>query len=109
MDRSSWMRVLERWFHHEPIENRTLAGYNVPRDLPVLAGPVHTNEDGTREKTTIVIVLRATDGHWHHPEELPRLEELWGKYIIPDIETCVLAGDETIAFIPWDAIVYIRR
>ncbi len=107
MDRASWMRVLERWFHQTQIENKTVAGYKVPADLPVLAGPVDTKKDGTQEQRSIVIYLRATERHWHPREELPRLEDVWGKYIVPDYETCVLISDERIAFIPWDAIVYI--
>jgi len=108
MDRASWLRVIERWFIKIPAQDKLLAGYHLPSDVPAFAGPVDTQADGTTKQRTIRVTVRATEAHLHPREELPRLEEIWGKYIVPDIETCVLLGEDHAAFIPWDLIVFIR-
>lgn len=109
MDRASWLKCIEKWFHSETlVEKNTINGYPVPKDLPVLAGPLDTNSKGEKDQRSIVIYIRATEKHWHLQEEPPRLEEAWGKFIIPDHEALVLIGDKSISFIPWEAIFYIR-
>jgi hypothetical protein len=108
MDRASWLRVIERWFIKIPAQDKFLAGYHLPSDVPVFAGPLDTREDGTKEHRTIRVTVRTTEAHLHPIEVLLRPEEIWGKYIVPDIEACVLLGEDHATFIPWDLIVFIR-
>ena len=109
MDRSSWLKCIERWLHSENlVESNTINGYTVPVDVSVFAGPIDTNKEGKKEQRSIAVYIRATENHRRMSETLPSLEQAWGTFIIPDHEALVLIGDKSIYFIPWEAIVHIR-
>jgi len=75
----------------------------MPEDVPTFAGAVNTQEDGSKKLRTIRVAVRdleARYGNYVHGY-------VTGIYLIADTEVCVLVGENSCSFIPWETIVFI--
>ena len=106
MNRAAWLKVIEQWFHKAQIENQIekLPGYAIPKGVPVFAGAVVPQDDGSMKLRVITVVLRevaATFGEHVHGR-------VTGTYLVADTEACVLVSDDKCSFVPWEEIVFIE-
>jgi len=101
MDRTHWLRVLERWFNPAQLEN--LPGWQLPKDVAIFAGAPMNDEGKGQKLKPIRVLLRdieASFGDYVHGY-------VQGTFLVADAEACVLVDEERCCFVPWDTIVCI--
>lgn len=101
MDRASWLKLFDRWLKPMKGNSDNIDNGNVINGIPLpcIAGalvPLSHCPDST-SKPPVIIVGVAPDGGFHS-----------GHYLIPDVEACVLCGDDGVHLIPWPHIICIR-
>lgn len=101
MDRASWLKLFDRWL--KPVVHNGNAGAVPGRRLPcdaVILVPL-SHCPSSASKLPEILVAVAPDDSQHE-----RVHS--GHYLIPEVEACVLCGEDGAFLIPWPNITWIR-
>ncbi len=100
MDRASWLKLFDRWL--KPVKGNNSNAVS-GRPLPCGAGalvPLSHCPDSASKLPEIHVAV-APDDSRHERVHV-------GHYLIPDVEACILCGDDGVFLIPWPHIIWIR-